>query len=185
MLKISKLTDYGTLVMGGLAAHESEFVNAVDLARAIGVAQPTVAKLLKILTRAGLVESLRGQLGGYRLTMAPEHISVAEIIQAVDGPVGLTECSTEEGNCDQEDVCNVKVNWQKISKVVATALQQVSLAELLQPAEQPLHYVPGAVKRMNGPVMTEASPQIKAQIKAQPNKSLQKKANQSNSRPAQ
>lgn len=144
MLKISKLTDYGTLVMGGLVAHGEEFVSTADLAEAIGVAQPTVAKLLKMFTRAGLVESLRGQQGGYRLGLSPRHISVAEIIQAVDGPVGLTECSTDEGQCDQEESCNVKVNWQKISRVVADALHQVSLNELLQPAEQPLRYVPNA-----------------------------------------
>jgi len=144
MLKISKLTDYGTLVMGGLAARGDEFVSTADLAEAIGVSQPTVAKLLKMFTRAGLVESLRGQQGGYRLGLAPQQISVAEIIQAVDGPLGLTECSTDEGHCDQEENCNVKVNWQKISRVVADALQQVSLTELLQPAEQPLRYVPGA-----------------------------------------
>ncbi|MDF1818296.1 MAG: SUF system Fe-S cluster assembly regulator [Immundisolibacteraceae bacterium] len=144
MLKISKLTDYGTLVMGGLAERGNEFVSTAELAEAIGVAQPTVAKLLKMFTRAGLVESLRGQQGGYRLGVAPEQISVAEIIQAVDGPLGLTECSTESGICDQEEHCSVKVNWQKISRVVAGALQQVSLAELLRPAEQPLHYIPGA-----------------------------------------
>ncbi|RLA09117.1 MAG: SUF system Fe-S cluster assembly regulator [Gammaproteobacteria bacterium] len=144
MLKISKLTDYGTLVMGGLAAHGEEFVSTADLAEAIGVAQPTVAKLLKMFTRAGLVESLRGQQGGYRLGRAPEKISVADIIQAVDGPLGLTECSTDEGHCDQEESCNVKVNWQKISRVVADALQRVSLTELLQPAEQQLLYVSNA-----------------------------------------
>ena len=108
MLKISKLTDYGTLVMGGLAERGNEFVNTAELAEAIGVAQPTVAKLLKMFTRAGLVESLRGQQGGYRLGVAPEQISVAEIIQAVDGPLGLTECSTESGICDQEEHCSVK-----------------------------------------------------------------------------
>ncbi len=133
--------------MGGLAAQGGEFVSTADLAGSVGVAQPTVAKLLKMFTRAGLVESLRGQQGGYRLAVAAEQVSVAQIIQAVDGPVGLTECSTAEGHCDQEDGCNVKVNWQKISRVVADALQQVSLTELLQAPELPLQYVPGASNR--------------------------------------
>ena len=94
MLKISKLTDYGTLVMGGLAERGNELVSTAELAEAIGVAQPTVAKLLKMFTRAGLVESLRGQQGGYRLGVAPEQISVAEIIQAV------AQAYTDLGNDD-------------------------------------------------------------------------------------
>ena len=145
MLKISKLTDYGTLVMSGLASNQDVFVTSASLAEEIGVASPTVAKLLKRLTRAGLVESLRGHQGGYRLARAPQQISVAEIIQALDGPLGLTECSADEGSCDHEPNCNVKVNWQKISLVVANALDQVSLEQLLQPREQPLHFVPNRV----------------------------------------
>ena len=142
MLKISKLTDYGTLVMSGLASNQDEFVTSASLADEIGVAPPTVAKLLKRLTRAGLVESLRGHQGGYRLARGPQQISVAEIIQALDGPLGLTDCSADEGSCDHEPNCNVKVNWQKISQVVANALDQVTLEQLLQPSEQPLKFVP-------------------------------------------
>ncbi len=142
MLKVSRLTDYGTLVMSGLVAREGDFVSAVELAEVTGVAQPTVAKLLKMFTRAGLVESMRGQQGGYRLGADPEKISVAEIIQAIDGPLGLTECATEAGSCEQEENCSVKVNWQRISKVVANALYNVSLSELLHPEEKPLHYLP-------------------------------------------
>ena len=142
MLKISKLTDYGTLVMSGLAKSRDEFVTSAALADEVGVASPTVAKLLKRLTRAGLVESLRGHQGGYRLARVPQQISVAEIIQALDGPLGLTECSADGGSCDHEPNCNVKVNWQKISQVVANALEQVSLEQLLQPDEQPISFQP-------------------------------------------
>lgn len=140
MLKISKLTDYGTVVMAGLAAQPQRLVKSVELAEEVDVAHPTVSKLLKILNRAGLVESARGVNGGYRLARSPEQIPVAEIIQALEGPLALTECSADEGRCEQADGCSVRVNWQRISRVVAEALQQVTLAELLQPAEHPLQF---------------------------------------------
>ncbi|HAC33927.1 MAG TPA: SUF system Fe-S cluster assembly regulator [Gammaproteobacteria bacterium] len=143
MLKISKLTDYGTVVMAGLAAQPERLVKSIELAEEVGVAHPTVSKLLKMLNRAGLVESARGVNGGYRLARSPEQIPIAEIIQALEGPLALTECSADEGNCEQADGCSVRVNWQRISRVVADALQQVTLAELLQPAEHPLQFFGG------------------------------------------
>ncbi|MBL4623474.1 MAG: SUF system Fe-S cluster assembly regulator [Immundisolibacteraceae bacterium] len=156
MLKISRLTDYGTQVMSGLSTRPNEFVKSAELALEIGVAAPTVAKLLKRLTREGLVESSRGQQGGYRLARLPANITVAEIIQALDGPLGLTDCSADEGSCDHESDCNVKVNWQKISRVVANALDQVTLEQLLQPQEQPLRFMPNLDLRGRGDLAVTA-----------------------------
>jgi len=93
MLRLSKLTDYGMVVMTALARAPQGLRNAADLADETHIGAPTVSKLLKRLGRAGLVESERGAQGGYRLARAPSKIDVAEVIAAIEGPIGLTECS--------------------------------------------------------------------------------------------
>ena len=97
--------------------------------------------VLKLLVKAGLVESFRGASGGYSLERASQEISVAEIIAAIEGPIAMTECSAEEGLCSQEAVCGLRGNWQRISLAVAKAMEGVSLAEMAQPVKpvaQPL-----------------------------------------------
>ena len=133
MLRISKLTDYGTRVMGYLARRPDEFHNAGSVARALGLTTPTVSKILKLLGRAQLLESLRGTNGGYRLVREPEEISVAEVIRSLEGPVALTECSIAAGLCIQEESCSIRPNWQRINQVVVNALEEVSLAEFASP----------------------------------------------------
>ena len=83
---------------------------------------------------SGLLESFRGASGGYRVTRRAADISVAEVIAAIEGPIAMTECSAEEGLCSQEDSCELRGNWQRISLAVAQALQGVSLAEMGAPA---------------------------------------------------
>ena len=104
MLRISKLTDYGTVVLAHLAANPATVCSAADVAGATGIAPPTVSKLLKSLARAGLVSSTRGANGGYRLSRGPQDISAADIIDALDGPVSITECSGSDSLCEHEDV---------------------------------------------------------------------------------
>jgi FeS assembly SUF system regulator len=133
MLRISKLTDYGTVVMTYLA-RESDRLHAVsEIAAEIRLAAPTVSKILKQLVREGLVISHRGAKGGYSLSRRPEQISMVEIIDALEGPVGLTECGSSPGLCLQESLCSIRTNWQRINGAVREALAGVSLAEMAEP----------------------------------------------------
>ena len=130
MLKMSKLTDYGTLVLSCLAADPTRLKSASDVSRHTHLALPTVSKLLKLLARAGLVVSARGARGGYRLSRAPEEISAADVIDALEGPVAITQCSGTVGHCQLEDVCGVSSSWQKINLAIRRALDEVRLPHL-------------------------------------------------------
>ena len=127
MLRISKLTDYGTVVLAHLAANLATVCSAADVAEATGVAPPTVSKLLKALARADLVTSTRGANGGYRLARPPQDISAADVI----------ECSASDGDCEHEDVCSVGGAWQRINLAIRRALCDVTLNDLIR-ANSPL-----------------------------------------------
>jgi FeS assembly SUF system regulator len=130
MLRISKLTDYGTVLLADLARSDGAVCSAADLAQSTGIALPTTSKLLKSLAKHGLVTSTRGANGGYRLARAADDISAADIIDALEGPVSITECSASDSHCDIEDVCNVGNTWQRINVAIRRALQEVSLVDL-------------------------------------------------------
>mgnify|MGYP001815601840 FL=1 len=132
MLRISKLTDYAILVMVELT-RDGEMLSAHALAERIHVEVPTASKVLKLLSGAGLLDSFRGANGGYRVKRTAGEISVAEVIAAIEGPIAMTECSVEKGLCSQEDSCELRGNWQRISLAVADALHKVSLAEMVAP----------------------------------------------------
>ncbi|MGH8372719.1 MAG: SUF system Fe-S cluster assembly regulator [Gammaproteobacteria bacterium] len=134
MLRLSKLTDYGTVVLAYMAGQPGAVHAAADVAAATRVGLPTVSKLLKIFTRAGLVTSFRGAHGGYTLTRAPDAITAIEIIDAIEGPVAITQCSLDHSHCGIESVCGVGHNWQRISLVIREALKTVTLAQLTRPA---------------------------------------------------
>ncbi len=133
MLKLGKLADYATVLMTVLAARAQDLHSAHELADRTHVPLPTVSKLLKLLGKAGLVESLRGASGGYRLLRAPQAISVADIIRAVEGPIALTECSTHGGGCGIESTCGTRSNWRLIDSAVRNALESVTLAQMAAP----------------------------------------------------
>lgn len=132
MLRISKLTDYGTVVLAHLADHQASVCSAADVATATGVALPTVSKLLKLLARAELVTSTRGANGGYRLSRPPHEISAADVIDALDGPVSITECSSSDGDCEHEGVCSVGGAWQRINVAIRRALRDITLNDLVK-----------------------------------------------------
>ncbi len=132
MLRISKLADYGTVVMVHLAKC-SQQLNARDIALHTHLTIPTVSKLLKRLTTAGLLSSVRGVNGGYRLQRAARDISVAEIIYAMDESRGLTECSAHQSECSLQEVCHIQGNWRLISQSIESALKSVSLEALAMP----------------------------------------------------
>ena len=136
MLRISKLSDYAILVMVELNEQHGEVLNAHSLAELTHLELPTVSKVLKLLSRAGLVESFRGMNGGYAMNREAGSISVAEIITAIEGPIAMTECSVEVGLCSQEQVCNLRSNWRRISSAVARAMEGLTLAEMSRPIQR-------------------------------------------------
>jgi FeS assembly SUF system regulator len=129
MFKISKMTDYGTLVLSELGADTATPTSAGDLAARIGLGGATVSKLLKGLAQAGLVTSQRGSGGGYSLARPASEISAASIIDAIEGPVAITDCAAEQ-HCDLEAVCGVGSAWQDINRAIRTALETISLDDL-------------------------------------------------------
>lgn len=131
MLRISRLTDYGTVVLAHLANDSAELSSATEVAAVTGLGLPTVSKLLKSLAKAGLVVSTRGAHGGYQLSRSPELISAADVIDALEGPVSITECSASDSHCDFESVCNVGSAWQRINVAIRRALEDISLSDLL------------------------------------------------------
>jgi FeS assembly SUF system regulator len=133
MLRVTKLTDYATVVLTVLAARPGEVLSATELADHAGLEIPTVAKLLKPLAQAGLVAAFRGSNGGYRLARDAGSISLVEIVEAMEGPLGMTECSLHAGACGIERSCGVRANWRRINDVVADALRGVTLAQMLAP----------------------------------------------------
>ena len=132
MLRISRLTDYGTVILAHLACHNASPVSAAEVAAATGIGLPTVSKLLKALAKAEIVTSTRGSHGGYRLTRDATAISAADVIDTLEGPVAITECSASDSHCDFEAVCNVGGAWQRINVAIRRALDEISLADLLR-----------------------------------------------------
>ncbi|MCP1726765.1 FeS assembly SUF system regulator [Natronospira proteinivora] len=141
MLRLSKLTDYATVVLAHLARHPEMRHSAADVAQRTGLGSPTVSKVLKALARGGLVTSTRGAAGGYALARHATDISAADIIDAIEGPVAVTECSHEDGDCSLESICGVGQGWQKINNVIRNTLTEITLDELIRP-EFPLRWFP-------------------------------------------
>lgn len=137
MLRISRLTDYGTMMLAYLAQQPGVRCSASDVASATHVALPTVQKLLKVMARAGLVSSARGAEGGYTLARAAASITAAEIVGVLEGPVAITECSSESSECELESLCLVGGAWQQINDAILSALDSVTLADLQQPRTVP------------------------------------------------
>ena len=134
MLRVSKLADYSTLAICYLALDPGGGRTAREIAAAIRVAAPTVCKILKILARKELLISLRGAGGGYRLALRPDQISVARVIEAVEGPFAFTECSGTPCHCIQEPNCPIGSNWQRINRDVRKVFESVTLADMVRPA---------------------------------------------------
>lgn len=133
MLRISKLADYGTVVMVYLARHTQELCNARNIAMHTHLAIPTVSKILKRLTGAGLLISVRGVMGGYSLKHSASDISVSQIVYALEEHRGFTECSLQPNECSLQGVCTIQDNWRLISRAIETALDSVSLEALARP----------------------------------------------------
>jgi len=134
MIRMTKQTDYGFVLLSKLAAEPSRVANAPDLAAETRLPLPMVSKILKLLGRGGVLQSHRGVKGGYSLARPAAEISAAEIVRALEGPVALTVCiDGTPGECDLEPYCHVRAHWQRINVAVETALADISLAELAAP----------------------------------------------------
>ena len=130
MLRISKLTDYGTVILAYMAAQQGRLLAAGEVAERTGIAPPTVSKLLKKLQRSGLVASTRGSHGGYQLARPAAQVTAAQILDALDGPVAITECSGQHSSCGIEASCKISHTWQRLNSAIRQALNDVTLAQL-------------------------------------------------------
>jgi FeS assembly SUF system regulator len=137
MIRLGKLTDYGLVLMTCMARRgDQRLHSARDLAAESRLPLPTVSKILKELLQRGLLISYRGIKGGYSLSRDAHEISLAEIIAALEGPIALTDCSTDiSGLCELERWCPMKSNQRIISRAVRNALEKVMLSDLLQPLQ--------------------------------------------------
>ena len=134
MIILSKLADYGVIVATHLAAFPDRQVNASTVAAETRLPQATVAKLLKALAHAGLVTAARGAGGGYRLARSATAISVAEVVAAIDGDIGLTQCSVHVEECARTTYCPTRPHWAAINRAVGEALSAATLDAMLTPA---------------------------------------------------
>lgn len=142
MIRVTRLTDYGIVLLSRFAQEEVGTVHSArELSSDSGIPLPTVSKILKALTRGGILLSQRGTQGGYRLSRPPTEISVATVVEALEGPIALTECSTVDStDCGIEMSCPVRTNWQQITDAIRKALEDVSLDSMHM--EFPLHHEP-------------------------------------------
>ena len=128
MLRITKIADYGFILLVHMANQDQGLLhNAKELSATIGIPLPTVSKVLKILTQGGILKSHQGSKGGYSLIRPASKITAAEIIESIEGPVAITDCSSVEG-CERN--CQVSNSWQKVNGTVVRALQELSLSDM-------------------------------------------------------
>jgi FeS assembly SUF system regulator len=136
MFRMTKLTDYGIVLLTHFAAHDDQVAHtARELSQETRLPLPTVGKLLKQLSHGGLLTSQRGTKGGYVLARPPREISVSAIIATLEGPVAITECNTGESHsrCEHESFCSTRPNWQIINETILGALEGLTLADMTRP----------------------------------------------------
>jgi len=133
IMKISKLTDYGILVLNHLARTGVTLQSTEEIATATALPLPTARKVMRTLTESGLVLARRGSKGGYRLSRSPAQIPLLAIVEAFEGRVSLTECSSETVNCDIQPHCSLADNWGGINFVLTTVLAGISLNDIRNP----------------------------------------------------
>jgi FeS assembly SUF system regulator len=151
VIRLSKLADYGIVMMTNMARHPQRQHNAAEIAAESHIPQPMASKILKGLARAGLLKSHRGAKGGYGLARSAESISVAEVIVALDGPIALTSCIEDgPGGCDIEALCPARANWQRINDAIRNALDDITMAEMAQAL--PMAFMPAVGRTGAGAV---------------------------------
>lgn len=132
MIRISRLTDYGIVLLTHIAAHPERVHNAGEAAAEAHLPLPTVSKLLRLLAKEGLLASQRGAKGGYELARAPEAITIAEVVGSLERPIAITTCSSlAPGDCEHERLCPVRGHWNLINFAIREALESITLADLV------------------------------------------------------
>jgi len=124
------LTDYGTVVLVAMLSNKKDLISASELSEITNINFPTVSKILKILYKADIVESVRGINGGYKLIKNAMDISVADIIDAFEGPIAITDCSSHKCHCKHESHCSTGLAWQDINESIRSLLKKITLADM-------------------------------------------------------
>jgi FeS assembly SUF system regulator len=133
MIRVSKLADYAVVVLATLSHSDNGLMNASGISAKTGLPEPTVAKVLKLLAKAEIVQSVRGVNGGYKSIVTPQQLTVARIVTAVDGPISLTSCVDGSNDiCNFESKCAVKGRWNSVNFAIRAAMEGVSLADMMQ-----------------------------------------------------
>ena len=141
MIRITRETDYGIVLMTTMARDANPPYSAAALAKQRGLPLPMVSKILQTLARAGLLVSQRGALGGYSLARQPAEISAVDIIDALEGPIAITECSVADLHaCLHEENCAVSGHWHRINGAIREALKNINLLELSRPPVAPVAF---------------------------------------------
>ena len=131
MLKLTKKADYGLIAVKHLAmSGRAGAASAKEIADAYGMPLPLLAKILQKLTKTGLLVSVPGSSGGYKLAKRPEKISALEVIHAIDGPIILTTCFTAHGRCHQSDKCTVREPLRKVHEAIIDLLGKITISEM-------------------------------------------------------
>lgn len=132
MLKLGKLTDYAVALTVQLSRENVKSSHSAShLADKTGLPEPTVAKVLKKLSQAKIVESVRGASGGYRLAREPKDISICDVIEAMDGPIAITSCvDKNDQSCSTGATCPTRGKWVPVNMAIRTALRAVSIADM-------------------------------------------------------
>ena len=147
MLKLTKKADYALMAMKHLAEHASEGSrSAKDVADAFGIPPEALAKILQRLAKAGLLQSHHGINGGYVLARAAHTISAFEVIEAIDGPLFITSCITQRGNCDQTDRCNIREPLRKVNESIEAVLKRIKISHMREEPEETVSAVPKATE---------------------------------------
>ena len=144
MIRLTKMTDYAVVLLSHLAVDVDRVVTATELARGSVLPLPSVSKLMKQLSRAGILTSQRGASGGYRLGRAPKDISIADIVTILEGPIALTACiEGADTSCDAIPQCSLSGPWNQVNHAIQVALDSVSLADLLNAnhAQAPINLI--------------------------------------------
>mgnify|MGYP000465736429 CR=1 FL=1 len=148
MLRLSKKADYALMAVKHIAVkHDQASCSAREIAEAYEIPLELLAKVLQRLVRARLLISVQGTRGGYRLSRAATTIAVADVIQAVDGPLTVTACSDDDHDCEQYSKCSIRDPLWKIRSRIVEALTSVSVADLtdepvaVRPAATPMTFL--------------------------------------------
>jgi FeS assembly SUF system regulator len=127
MIRISRMADYALLVVFKMRSFD-ELITLSRLCELTNLSLPTIRKLMRALTQSNVVKSVRGSRGGYKLSSQPDQTSIAEVIEAIDGPIALTECAKSNGgDCQIANTCELKENWNIVNRLISDALHNVTI----------------------------------------------------------